>query len=140
MTVLVSRNPLYTQLLDLDLPQGHYAVFGSGPMFAHGLLGSPNDIDLIARGAAWDRLVEVAETFGVQESAHQLSLFGGNIEAFTTWKPGEWDIDALIDSAECIDGVPFVQLHLVLRWKRRLDRAKDRIHCRIIEDYFRMTR
>lgn len=140
MTVLVSRNPLYTQLLDLDLPQGDYAVFGSGPMFAHDLLESPNDIDLIARGMAWDRLKEIAETFGVQESPHHLSLFGGKIEAFTMWKPGDWDADELIDSAECIDGVPFVQLHLVLRWKRRINRPKDTLHCRIIEDYFRVNR
>lgn len=140
MTVLVSRDPLYVRLLDLDLPQCDYAVFGSGPMFAHGLLESPNDIDIIARGMAWERLKEVAVTFGREVSSEHLELFMGKIEAFSTWEPGEWDVDELIDSAEFIDGVPFVPLHLVLRWKQRIGRPKDALHCRIIEDYFRLAR
>lgn len=131
---------MYAQLLVLDLPQRDYVVFGSGPMFAHGLLESPNDIDLVARGLAWERLKEIAVAFGTEVRSDHLVLFSGNIEAFSTWIPGAWDIDALIDSAECIDGIPFVPLHFVLRWKQRMGRPKDLLHCRIIEDHFRLIR
>lgn len=140
MTVLVSRNPMYEQLLVLDLPLCDYVVFGSGPMFAHDLLESPSDIDIVARGAAWDRLEEIAATFGMEVAPGHLVLFNGDIEAFTAWEPGEWDVDALIDSGEFIDGVPFVPLHTVLQWKQRMGRPKDLLHCRIIEDHFRIIR
>lgn len=140
MTVLVSHNPLFRKLMDIDLPSMDYVVFGSGPMFAHGLTDTPTDIDLVARLSAWDRVREICDAFGYEVTEGHIVLFNGDIEVFTSWAPGEWDVDELIDNAELIDSVPFVPLHLVLRWKERMGHPKDLLHCRLIKDYFRVIR
>ncbi|MDP2856193.1 MAG: hypothetical protein Q8N90_03725 [bacterium] len=41
------------------------------------------------------------------------------------WKPGQWDIKQLIREAEIIDGLPFVKLKYVLKWKKLSGREKD---------------
>lgn len=53
-------NSLFKKLISLNLPTEDFAVFGSGPMFAYGLRKSIHDIDLIARGQAWEK----AKTLG----------------------------------------------------------------------------
>ncbi len=36
------------------MPAGDWALHGSAPMLAHGLLSEIHDIDIVARGAAWE--------------------------------------------------------------------------------------
>jgi hypothetical protein len=62
-------------------------------------------------------------------------LEGGAIEIFGGWLG--WDIDALIDNSEIIDGLPFVRLEDVLAFKLSLGRPKDVAHARLIEGYLR---
>ena len=45
-------------------------------------------------------------------------LEGGAIEVYGGWLG--WDLDALIDNAEIIDGLPFARLKDVLAFKRSL--------------------
>ena len=40
---------LFEKLKALRLPASEYVIFGSGPLFAHGLLGEVRDIDVVAR-------------------------------------------------------------------------------------------
>jgi hypothetical protein len=44
-----------------------------------------------------------------------------------------WDIRAIIERAEVIDGLPFARLEDVLALKRSYGRPKDLEHARIIE-------
>jgi hypothetical protein len=53
---------LFEKVRALRLPASEYAIFGSGPLVAHGLLGEGRDIDLVARGAAWRRAAELGLT------------------------------------------------------------------------------
>ena len=64
-----------------------------------------------------------------------MRLEDGKIEVFGGWMG--WDIDALIDDAERIDGLPFARLEDVLAWKRAYARPKDLDHVRLIERYLR---
>lgn len=41
---------------------------------------------------------------------------------------GDFDIDALIDTAEMIDGLPFVRLPHVIEYKKIRNSAKDQLH------------
>lgn len=132
------QHPLMRELAALDLPPCDYAVFGSGPMFARGL-HDPGGLDLIARDRALSQARSYAEMFGGQKG-EAVTFADGRIEVFSDWQPGTWDIDELIDTADIIDGAPFVALEHVLRWKRLLGRPKDRLHCRLIEDYLRECR
>jgi hypothetical protein len=132
------ENPLIQKLISLDLPAYDYAVFGSGPMFAHGIKDLGHDIDLIARGDAWKKALTLGSTETAKLGKNEVvTLFDGEIEIFNGWAPGEWNTDELIDTAEVIDGIPFVALEVVLKWKKMMGREKDFQHIKMIEDYLR---
>jgi len=124
-------------LLTLRLPAADYVVLGSAPLLAVGLKSKVHDLDIVARGEAW----RVASECGSIEPARsgrglRIVLFGGDIEVFDHWI-GFWhtDVDALIDSAQLIDGVPFLPLVDTLAWKRGLGRAKDICDIALIEHH-----
>ena len=121
---------------DLDLPQGDYAIFGSGPLLVRGIIDQINDLDVICRGRAWD-YAQVhgepgyLEQFGVTIA----SMLNGRITFGTKWGIGDFDIDKLIDTADRIQGLQFVRLEHVIRYKELAGRPKDRVHLEAIERY-----
>jgi hypothetical protein len=130
----LNDNPLIQQLLKFGLPPEDFAVFGSGPMMARGIKES-HDLDIIARGAAWS----LAQALGQQKKGgyggNKIVLADGLIEIFDSWGPDEWDTDWLIDTAEVIEGIRFVTLQNVLKWKKLMGRPKDIEHIGLIETY-----
>ena len=130
------NHPLIDDLLSLELPSQDYAVFGSGPMYAHGLIELGHDLDLIARGSAWEAAsARSAPQVTKSGDGYVIEIPDSAIEIFDSWAPGDWDIEALIDEAEEIDGIRFVQLEQVLKWKKMMNRPKDAEHIRLIEEY-----
>ncbi|HTJ67982.1 MAG TPA: hypothetical protein VL551_10665 [Actinospica sp.] len=132
----LSEHRLFRLLEKLALPSGDYVVTGSAPLLAHGLKSSIHDLDLVARGKAW----EIAKSKG--PIVHPRSGFGkriaidhGVIEVFDHWIGGLTDIDAMIEGAEFIEGIPFMSLQDTLRWKRGLGRAKDLVDVGLIENF-----
>lgn len=109
----------------LDLPTEDYAIFGSCPMAAHGLKEHCHDIDIIARNAAWERTKKLGEVQVAPMGDKVVRLRQGTVEIFDGWAPGPWDTDELIDTADTIDGLPYVNLPNVLAWKKRMMRRKD---------------
>lgn len=130
---------LLEKLRHLDLPANDYAIFGSGPMVVHGLKEFDHDIDVIARGEAWKKAMTLGKVEQAEMRDHRVVLFDGKIEIFDGWKPGKWDIDALIDTAETYDGLPYVKLEHVLEQKKRLGRVKDIKHLKLIESYLKKS-
>lgn len=138
MLASLRRNRLIRQVLDLRMPPGDYALAGSAPLYAHGLRSRLGDIDVVARGAAW----QIAQQFEKPVRApsgigRMVRLGGGEIEIFDRWVAPEWPIDSLIDEAEVIDGIRFVSLRDSLAWKQYLHRAKDAADIRLLQAYFR---
>ena len=86
---------------------------------------------------SWDRAKRLGPVRTAPEGDPVVRLEGGAIEVFGGWLG--WDIAALIDEAEIIDGLPFARLEDVLAFKRSYGRPKDRAHVRLIEDYLRET-
>jgi hypothetical protein len=131
-------NPIIKNLISLDLPADDFAVFGSGTMYAHGIKDLGHDIDLVARGKAWEKALTLGTTETTKLGGHTVvTLFDGEIEIFNGWAPGEWNTDELIDTAEIIDGIRFVGLDTVVKWKRIMGREKDFEHIKMIEDYLK---
>jgi hypothetical protein len=128
----LTDNSLVMQLLLLGLPPEDFAVFGSGPMMAHGIKEA-HDLDVLARGAAWEKAARSAEILPGGFGGRKVAI--GDIEIFDAWAPGEWDVDELIDTAEVIDGIRFVTLENVLKWKKLAARPKDAGHIRLIEEH-----
>ena len=130
------NNQLFGKLNSLGLSAYDYAVFGSGPMFAHGIKDLGHDLDVIARGKAWRQACTLASPINaIMGKGLVVNLFNGEIEIYDSWAPGDWDVNDLIDTAEIIEGIRFVTLENVMKWKRLMGREKDRIHIKMIEDH-----
>lgn len=128
-----TRNELFDTLRSMELPMGEYAVFGSGPLLVRGLIDEASDLDVICRGAAWEKARRLGDLVDLEEGVEVVSARGGMITFGRSWAYGDFDMDDLIDSAETIDGLPFVRIEHVIAFKRAADRPKDRAHLRLIE-------
>jgi len=126
---------LFHYVRDLHLPAGDYAIFGSGPMIVRGWISGANDLDIICRGEAWD--IACSNGRVSNDEVHDVSLAShcnGRVTFGTQWAIGDFDIDELIDTAEVIDGLPFVQLQHVIAYKEIRRSPKDLVH---LEQYRR---
>jgi hypothetical protein len=63
------------------------------------------------------------------------SFFDGRVTVGTSWAYGHPDIDLLIDTADTIDGLPFVRLEHVAAYKRIAGRPKDLEHLDKLETW-----
>jgi len=84
------------ELDSFGLDKKDYAIFGSGPLAARGLI-DPSDLDVIIRPSKYEY--------------NESPIVIGNIEFSDTW-PNFDNIDELIDESEMIDGYPYVKLAL----------------------------
>jgi hypothetical protein len=125
-------HPLIAELLALDLPFGDWALFGSGPLLVRGWIEDVSDLDVVSRGAAWQRARELGRRSYLPDG-NEITTIGDAVTVGTTWAYGEVDVDRLIDTAEMIDDVPCVTIDHVVAYKRIADRPKDRIHLAVIE-------
>jgi hypothetical protein len=125
----------FGKLRALELPIADYVIFGSGPLAVRGLIEEVHDLDVVARGTAWEQAKGLGEVRIAPEGDPVVWLEGGAIEVFGGWLG--WDIDMLIDNAQIIDGLPFARLEDVLAFKLSLGRPKDEVHARLIEGYLR---
>ena len=110
---MIKENALIQKLLTLNLPTEDYVLFGTAPLFLRGIKDLGHDLDLVARGRAW----EMAAQAGIVEiprsgAGHVISLFDGEIEVFDSWTPGVWDVDKLIETAETAEGIRFARLEV----------------------------
>ncbi len=128
MTDSTLGDELFDLLRSVELPSGDYAVFGSGPLIVRGIIEATNDLDIITRGAAWERVQQLGEPTTFEDGNDRVDLFEGRITFGTTWKYGTFDLDQLIDTAEVIDGIPFVRMEHVIAYKHAANRPKDREH------------
>lgn len=132
-TLTVTPVDLFDRLRSLALPSGDFAVFGSGPLIVRGIIEATNDLDVISRGPAWERALELGDLVHLDEHNVEVVAFdGGAITVGTSWAYGEFDIDQLIDTAEIIESLPFVRLEHVVRYKETAARPKDLAHLRTL--------
>lgn len=115
----------------LDLPLGHFAIFGSGPLLVRGIIDEVGDLDVLCRGPAWDTARMVCTREGIDHGVLVVSL--GALTFGTAWGIGDFDPARLIDEAEMIDGLPFVRIEHVIAYKRISGRHKDRQHLALID-------
>ncbi|MBO4205283.1 hypothetical protein [Micromonospora echinofusca] len=118
----VDGHPLVRMLRALDLPARDFVIFGSGPLLAHGLRHDLGDLDIVARGAAWQQLTTRCRPVPAPSGHGQVVRL--QIEAVDRWLPG-WDTDHLIDTAEWRHGLPWAPLTEVRRSKQTTARPKD---------------
>lgn len=127
-----NSSDLFGEIKSKKWPISDYAIFGSGPMCVRNLREC-GDLDVVVS----------KEFFDVYKNEWELKtneygdeyLKDGNIELWKTWRPGNWDIHELIKNAEIIDGIPFVRLSDVMKWKEEFNREKDKKDVEMIKKY-----
>jgi len=122
-------DPLFQTLASLDFPLREFAIFGSGPLIVRDIIPVTNDLDILCRGAAWARAkllgsIEYLEKYDVTIA----SIADGQLTFGTEWRIGTFDVDSLIDNAELIGGLPFVQIKHVIDYKLGRASPKDLQH------------
>ena len=115
----------------MELPPDSYAVFGSGPLAAHGLINEIGDLDVIVGETTWRR-VERLGTIVMHGDDPVVELDNG-LSFGRSWAYGDVDIERLIEDAEMINGLPFVRLDAVVEYKRIAGRPKDLRHIGLVE-------
>jgi hypothetical protein len=125
----LDRRQLLAAVRSLELPAADYLVHGSSALLARGLVTEVNDVDIAARGAAWQK----ALTLGPLEQGRVDAIIrpAPDIEVFNGWLGA--DLDRLLQEAEVIGGIPFASLQAVLDFKLQLDRPKDQPHIRLLQ-------
>jgi len=127
---------LFDLLRAMTLPSGHYAVFGSGPLLAKGIIDAVNDLDVICRGPAWERACELGDLVPIGGTDVMIvSTHDGAITLGRTWAYGSFDLAELITTAEMIKGLPFVRMEHVIEYKTIAGRPKDLAHLALIEGH-----
>jgi methylase of polypeptide subunit release factors len=122
----VLDHPFIARLVEFGLDRDDFVLFGSAPMLAHGLRKSIRDLDVVARGSAWQHaLTHGTPGVGVVSGDPVMHLWGDRIQFSKGWISPSWDADELIDHAEIIEGIRFARLAEVLAYKRVLSRPKD---------------
>ncbi len=127
---------LFDRVKRLNLPVSDFAIFGSGPLIVRGIIPASNDLDIICRGQAWERVKAIGELEYLSKyDVTVVTMCGGRLTFGTKWAIGEFDIDELIDGAEEIDGLPFVRLEHVTNYKEISKRPKDLRHIEALKAY-----
>ncbi len=108
------------ELSALNLPSEDFAVFGSGPMVIRGIREN-DDIDLVAREYLWKKLADkYPENV---KSDKEIAI--DHLSIFRNWLPWFSDVEELINTADIIDGIRYVGLENVKKWKEACGRDKD---------------
>lgn len=126
---------IFKQVKDLNFPLGRYALFGSAPMGVRGLRDC-NDADVIVLADLFEELRSRGFKENKKDDGSPYFKIK-DVEIWKNWAPGDWDINSLIKDAEIIDGLPFVQLHEVLKWKKLLGREKDFSDIKLINNFLK---
>lgn len=122
----------------LNLPQDEFVVFGSGAMYLNEIKDLDHDIDLLARGSAWEKATKLAKPVDtLYHKGKVVVLNNGKVEIYNEWLPGDWDMDKLINKSDLIDGIRFVNLDTVIKWKKMMNREKDQKHLKMIDAFLK---
>ncbi len=126
---------LFDRVKSLNLPVSDFAIFGSGPLIVRGVIPASNDLDIICRGQAWERVKAIGELEYLSKyDVTVVTMCDGRLTFGNKWGIGNFNIDELIDGAELIDGLPFVQLVHVVQYKLERASTKDLKHIEALKN------
>lgn len=135
----MGNKAIFESVKNLKLPLGKFALFGSGPLGVRGIRES-DDADIIVTADLFNKLKnDPGWKADINKNGNEV-LLRENMEVFRNWSPGDWNIDDLIKDAEIIEGLLFVKLEHVLRWKKIYGREKDLKDLELIESYLQKSR
>jgi hypothetical protein len=117
------------EIKKLDFPADKYVIVGSGPMAVRGLKEA-HDIDIVVepdlfekcKADGWKEMPWTYEKIG------QIYLKRDDIELYLDVNCGDFNptTEELIKRADVIEGIPFITLEDMLKFKRAYNKAYNR--------------
>lgn len=130
---------LLEQLKKLDLPTDQFAVTSSGPMAVRGIREA-QDLDIVVTDKLW---VELSKKYQIIPKDLCDTLQIGDVEVLGNFSKnptsGIATVDEQINTADIIEGVRFVNLDLITRFKQKLGREKDLKDIELIKKYLALN-
>lgn len=131
------KHPLIQRLLSFDLPKEDFVLAGSAAMYFVGIKDLGHDLDVIARGETFEK----AKQFGIMDKApdgsDKIVIDEGKIEIYSVWIGNKEETENIINNGREIEGVKVMWLDEVIKYKKYLNREKDILHIKQIEEYLR---
>src|SRR3989344_4080721 len=122
-TLSENNKKLFNTFKSLNLPTGKYVIFGSGGLLIRNLEDG-HDLDILVTDDLFDEY-KYKEGWKLKPCNQDFYLSKGGMELWNTWRPGEWDTTELISNADYIDGIAFVPLKTIAKWKSMNGREED---------------
>lgn len=125
----------------LDFPIGQYVIVGSGPMVIRGFKEA-YDIDIVVTREFFEKCKangwEVVP-WTYPEKIGQIYLKQNNVELYLDVNCGDFNptTEELIKRADIFEGIPFITLEDMLKFKKAYNREKHRKDIEITEMYLR---
>lgn len=125
------------KLKSLNLPADQYVVISSGILDVLGIRKA-NDIDLsitkelhdeLRKTGDWEEDVRYGKVFLLKEDIE--------INPEVSWDDYKTTTKELIETAQVIDGINFMNLEEVIKFKKALGREKDFKDIELIEEYLK---
>lgn len=129
---------IFKKLKELNFPIGEYVVVG-GAMAAHNIREA-HDLDILVTPILYRRLLNGGYKQCLCEqclSTSRIMLNKDNVDIVPNFMFGNYigDTKYLIESADIINGFPFIKLEEFIKFKKELGRPKDLDDIALIENY-----
>lgn len=129
---------LLEEFKKLNLPDGKYVIYGSGPLGIREIR-EVHDLDVVVTDDLYKKLLEkYFKKEKIDEKKRFIKL--NRIEIIPASYSLIKDIKKVIADADIIDGLRFVRLKDLLRWKRKMGRQKDFEDIKLIKNYLKNRR
>lgn len=129
---------LLEEFKKLNLPDGKYVIYGSGPLGIREIR-EVHDLDVVVTDDLYKKLLEkYFKKEKIEEKKRFIKL--NRIEIIPASYSLIKDIKKVIADADIIDGLRFVRLKDLLRWKRKMGRQKDFEDIKLIKNYLKNRR
>lgn len=125
------------EIKKLGFPKGSYVVFGSGPLTVRGIRKT-SDIDLVVTKDLYEKLKNKGWKEHIFPSGKKV-VIRKNVEIAPNWDYGNYNpsLEELLETADYFEGIPFVNLKEVIKWKKAFRREKDLEDIKLIEKHLK---
>jgi len=120
----------------LNLPSNQYAITSSGPLAIRNIREA-GDIDIIVSDNLWK---ELSKRYSVHHLSYNDSIEIGNIQILGNWENDlerKYSTTEQIETADVFGGRRYVNLKIILHYKKLGTREKDARDVSLINEYLK---
>lgn len=137
----MSFEDLLKKLNKINLPNDQFVVIGSGPLGVRNIRQS-QDLDLLVTSALWNKLIKVHKVvneYGMEKIKIDEGVeVSGNGSAFID--PNIASVEEIIQSADVVEGIRYINLELLKKFKQKMSREKDFKDVILIDEYLSLSK